>query len=213
VYAHIPTYISDPGNLEAIAEKKLIASGGAIVPQDEFQRIVDMSDDKNVFVVDYRAIQNAQVGQIRIEDALKHPHVIPFLGGKERAAKYLEACNYYLAGITGRMKNSIGLRFSKYLLLEHSRGFFLNAGFRGDWSLNADFDIEHYPGFFMGSFTGEKSARERKQLKPGILLPDDMRSRLSKEGDESNAGVESADKINKDENKDREPGDCSWFNE
>jgi hypothetical protein len=92
VYAHVPNYLSDPKNLEkAINEKRLVGRFG-LVPEKEFQKLLDMEDDDEVFVVDSSIIKNADFGMLKLTEALNHPHVLPFLGGRERAEKYLQRC-------------------------------------------------------------------------------------------------------------------------
>jgi len=62
------------------------------MPQEEFQRLADLAeqDDKQVFLVPYETLKKSKSGLIDVDDALDHPQVIPFLGGKEIAEKYLE---------------------------------------------------------------------------------------------------------------------------
>lgn len=89
VYAHIPNYLSNPENIKTAKEQGLV-NGAANVPQEEFQRLLDLEDRKNVFVVDYNTLKNSKNGVISLKNALKHPQTIPFIGGEERAIKYLE---------------------------------------------------------------------------------------------------------------------------
>lgn len=88
VYAHITNYFSNP---DSIKDKwKGLADGAGIMPDKEFHGLLDLEDNKNVFVVDYKTLMGSESGVILLKDALKHPQTIPFLGGKERAEKYLE---------------------------------------------------------------------------------------------------------------------------
>lgn len=92
VYAHIPNYFSNPNNIETAISQGLI-NGAGIMPQDELQRLLDLADNENVFVLvgkDYDKLKNSSSGVIPLKNALKHPQTIPFLGGKERAERYLE---------------------------------------------------------------------------------------------------------------------------
>ena len=89
VYAHVPNYFSVPKNITGAINQGLV-NGAGKMPQDEFQRILDLKDDKRVFVVDYDALRNSTSGVIKVSEALAHPQTIPFIGGKERAERYLE---------------------------------------------------------------------------------------------------------------------------
>ena len=66
------------------------------MPQPELERLADLSDKdgtNGVFRLDgldYNALKNSISGVILVEHALKHPQVIPFLGGQERAERYLD---------------------------------------------------------------------------------------------------------------------------
>jgi len=91
VYAHVPNYFSNPDSIRE-AKKKESVNGARIMPNQEFQRLLDLEDDKNVFVIDYKTIRKSKSGVIRLESALRHPQTIPFLGGRERAEKYLDRC-------------------------------------------------------------------------------------------------------------------------
>ena len=90
VYAHVPTYLSTSVNLAKAREDGLV-NGAAKIPQEEFYRILDLEDNKTVFVVDEATLRNAPPFYISklSQVALKHPQTIPFLGGKERAEAYL----------------------------------------------------------------------------------------------------------------------------
>jgi len=77
VYAHVPNFYSNPEN-----------NGAGILPKEEFQRLLSL-EGQGVFVVDYKALKNSQSDVIPVERALEHPQVIPFLGGLERAERYL----------------------------------------------------------------------------------------------------------------------------
>ncbi len=88
VYAHVPNYFSHPENIEE--EIKSNRNGAGIMSRDEFQRLLDLKDDKSVFVIDYETLKKSFSGLIKLKDALKHPPTIPFLGGKERAKRYLD---------------------------------------------------------------------------------------------------------------------------
>jgi len=90
VYAHVDNYFSNPANIRKAREQILI-NGAGIMPQDEFQKLLEQEDGKSVFVVGYDALKNSESGVISVSKALKHPQVAPFLGGRENAEKYLAA--------------------------------------------------------------------------------------------------------------------------
>ena len=90
VYAHVPNYFSRSENITQAVKNGLVNGAGRL-PQEEFQRLLDLEDNANVFVVEYATLQSADSGLIAVENALQHPQVIPFLGGQERAEAYLAA--------------------------------------------------------------------------------------------------------------------------
>lgn len=99
VYAHVPNYFSNPDNIKKIKEAKWKSlmkgegetfKGAVIIPDKEFQRLLDLEDNKNIFVVDYNKLKSSESGVIKLKDTLKHPQTIPCLGGRERAEEYLE---------------------------------------------------------------------------------------------------------------------------
>ncbi len=89
VYAHIKNYFSNPKNIAKAKKLGLLNSAG-IMPDKEFQMLLDLEDNVNVFVADYKALKSSSSGAIDVKNALKHLQTIPFIGGKERAEKYLE---------------------------------------------------------------------------------------------------------------------------
>src|SRR3989338_1464678 len=96
VYGHVDNYFSDHGNIRKTIEENRLVNYAGIIPQEEFQRLVDLEGIKDqqgnklVFVVDYEELKNSKSGIIPVKRALKHPQTIPFLGGEERAQRYLE---------------------------------------------------------------------------------------------------------------------------
>lgn len=86
VYVHVDNYLSNPENIRN-AER---INGAGVMPVDEFQRLLDLGDNKNVFVIDYDKLKISSSGVIPVERALEHPQTIPFIGGEERAQRYLE---------------------------------------------------------------------------------------------------------------------------
>ena len=90
VYAHVPNYFSNPENIRAAIEQGLLFYAGRM-PLEEFQRLLDLKDDKNVFVIDHDKLKSSTSNVVSTKDALKHPQTIPFLGGEERAEQYIKA--------------------------------------------------------------------------------------------------------------------------
>ena len=89
VYAHLSNYFSNPDNIAKSVEQGLQVGAGNY-PQKEFQRLLDLKDDENVFVVDYQELKRSPSDLIAVSKAIKHPQTIPFLGGEERSENYLE---------------------------------------------------------------------------------------------------------------------------
>lgn len=95
VYAHIHNYFSEHNNITKAIENGLV-NGAGVMPQKEFYKIVDLDGVKDsqenqlVWVVDYEKLKNSTSAVIQVEEALGHPQTIPFLGGEERAQKYLK---------------------------------------------------------------------------------------------------------------------------
>lgn len=98
VYAHIPNFLCIPRYIEMIRTGKIesvLDTAAFRFPQTEFQSLVDtdgLTDaqgNRLVWVVDYETLKKAPSSKLQIEDALTHPQTIPFLGGEQRAERYL----------------------------------------------------------------------------------------------------------------------------
>ena len=94
VYGHVPNYFSNPKNISASVSMGLKNGAGMFGSnpknaQKEFQKLLDLEDNENVFIVDYDSLKSSVSGVIKVSEALKHPQIIPFIGGKEKAEKYL----------------------------------------------------------------------------------------------------------------------------
>lgn len=90
-YVHIKNYFS---NLENIRNPETIRNpqnvyGTRVMPREEFYKILDREDKKDVWIIDYNTLKNSPSGVILVENAIKHPQTIPFCGSEERAEKYL----------------------------------------------------------------------------------------------------------------------------
>ena len=88
VYAHVPNYFSDPKNIVK-AIKEGLRNGAGKYPQKEFEKLLDMEDNQNVFVVDYDKLKNTSSEDIETRKALYYPQIIAFIGGREKAEIYL----------------------------------------------------------------------------------------------------------------------------
>lgn len=65
-------------------------NGAGIIPNYEFYKILEQQDDQQIFVVDYNTLYKNHQHEINVEEALSHPFVIPFCGGKKNAKQYLK---------------------------------------------------------------------------------------------------------------------------
>ena len=71
VYGHVPNYFSISGNIKSSLRN--LINGAGIMPQEEFQRLLDAEDDKNVFVIDYEKLKKSESDIISLDSALEHP--------------------------------------------------------------------------------------------------------------------------------------------
>ena len=130
VYAHVPNYFSNPENIRAAIEQGLVNYAGRM-PQEEFQRLLDLQDDKNVFVIDHDNLAKSTSGVIPTKNALEHPQIIPFLGGEERAEQYIKAHEKIFG-------NRIGIWHSDDLK-DVPLGRLLYVGYVGDGGLSGNY--------------------------------------------------------------------------
>ncbi|MDP2749968.1 MAG: hypothetical protein Q8O89_04000 [Nanoarchaeota archaeon] len=144
VYAHVPNYFSNSDNI-ATAKKQGLLKGAGIMPQDEFQRLLDLEDNVNVFVVDYNTLKSSSSGVILVKNALSHPQTIPFIGGRERAEKYLEK----YVQVYGK---KIGIWYSGELN-DKPVGRLLYVGYYDGDGRNGSSDLGYY-----GRFVGVRNA-------------------------------------------------------
>ncbi|MBT4650977.1 hypothetical protein HOC13_00450 [Candidatus Woesearchaeota archaeon] len=90
IYAHVPNHLSNPVNLmEAINREKPDPSC-ATIPMDEFYRLLELEDDKDVFVVDFKKLKKSFVSVLSLDEFIDNPQTIPFLGGEARAEAYMK---------------------------------------------------------------------------------------------------------------------------
>ena len=173
VYAHVPNHFSEPKNIRNAIEQGLVNGAGKL-PEKEFQRLLDLKDDKNVFVIDYNALKSSTSGVIPVLKALAHPQTVPFLGGEERAQKYLEKHSR----VYGK---NIGVWHSDDLRKE-PLGRLLFVGYYVNYGLYGDYDLDingRYAG--VRAVGAQKSPKEikaptlediTKELNPFVLEKD-----------------------------------------
>ncbi len=95
VYVHLNNYLSNQENIRKAIKQGLVNYAGKI-PQDEFQKAVDLDGKKDekgnrlVWVIPHETLKKSPSGVIPTSISLEHPQTIPFLGGEERAKKYLK---------------------------------------------------------------------------------------------------------------------------
>ncbi|RJQ17104.1 hypothetical protein C4573_03550 [Candidatus Woesearchaeota archaeon] len=101
VYAHMPHPMLIADHVRNGYDNNQFTQKFGILnmPTVLFQQLLDKEDGKNVFVLDATTAEQSVpekadmpgIGtiELKVEDAIKHPLVIPFLGGCERAEKYL----------------------------------------------------------------------------------------------------------------------------
>lgn len=146
IYAHTPNYFSNPDNIENSLSS--LVDGAGILQNKEFQRLLDLEDNKRVFVVDYKQLRKTESGAIKLKDALKHPQTIPFLGGEEKTLRYLE-----------RFKEVFGNRIDIWYsddLSEKPLARLLFAGCNYYDSLNGDDSLDCSGRFAGVNFSSDK---------------------------------------------------------
>ena len=182
VIAHVDNYFNKPKNV-ARAIKTGLIKGAGIMPENEFQKLVDLDEIKDgkgnrlVYAFKgkaYEKLRDSSNGVINIEDALEHPIVMPFIGSEERAksflAKYKEAFG-----------NKIGIWHSDDLT-DKPLGRLLYLGDLFNGSLDSNFSLDND-----ARFVGSKSAEgaSEKIFKPGLeqvlRISEDYIPRVSKE--------------------------------
>lgn len=151
-YAHVPNYFSNPNNI-ATAVKKGLKNGAGIYPEKHFQHLLDLEDGENVFVIDYKTLRTSSSGVIPVAEAMKHPQVVPFIGGIEEAENYLK-----------RHEKVVGKNIGVYHsddLSDVPYGRVLFVYFRSGSGLIVGFDDLHCGGRFVGvPLTSEAGAQK-----------------------------------------------------
>lgn len=120
VYAHVDNYFSDYRNLKKIVDnypncslpyESIRGSGAVFMPEEEFQRLIDLKDDKKVFVVDYNKFPDVELNKnglyihdvprkifgesSSLDDFIKFPQSVPFFGGEKLVRQYFEKHKEY----------------------------------------------------------------------------------------------------------------------
>ncbi len=98
LYVHTNNYFSNPKKISQ-AKKQGLVNGAAVMPEQEFYNLLSQEDNKAVFVVDTSIKENNRSGWFSCEGALNHTHIIPYLGGKDRAEAYLNHSRFGLRWI------------------------------------------------------------------------------------------------------------------
>ncbi len=65
-------------------------NGAGTLSTHEFYKMIEQQDNDKIFVVDYQTLYRSPSHEIDIHDALSHPFVIPFCGGRKYAEQYLK---------------------------------------------------------------------------------------------------------------------------
>ncbi len=87
--SHVETPFFKSERIKRMLQDGLINHAGVLDTQ-EFYDILNLEDEKNVFVRDAKKFEKfPNQYYTNIEGALKHPFIIPFFGGKQRAEAYL----------------------------------------------------------------------------------------------------------------------------
>jgi len=100
VYGHVPNHFSNPANIKVAREAGLV-NGAGKMPLLDFYNLLELEDGENVSVVDYNTLRSSESGVIKVNKAMKHPQTIPFLGGKDRAERYLAKHNEFYGDSIG----------------------------------------------------------------------------------------------------------------
>ncbi len=134
LYAHVPHFYSDAGNIKTAVENGKLVNGAGILSQEEFARLLSL-EGNGVHIVDYDLLKKSTSGVIPVSKALEHPQTLPFLGvSEEEAQAYLtKHTQYYGRNIGIWHNNDLGEK-------PVARVLFLGDGssnsFSGSGSLN-----------------------------------------------------------------------------
>ncbi len=149
IFSHHHNYFSNPDNIQS-AVRRGLRNGAGVVPQPKFDELAELADGKTVFRVDHGVLMSSESGAISVDAALRHPFVVPFLGGKERAQEYLK-----------RHKEVFGEKIGVYFINDLGdkpvgRVLFLGGSYYGDLVGNYDLDDN-------GRFLGVRTSAARQK--------------------------------------------------
>lgn len=167
IFDHTPSSLCDFDYIRHAFEDKGICGGGVIIPKQEIREILERVDNKNIFVVDFNKLFNADYGCLSLKKALNHPQLMPHLGGvsKEQAQEYLELFTKRFGGvfeINGIYDEPIeGVGMARYLSFGNKRN--ISRG------IDADTDILDFACFLgakpeLANNIAEQNPLERKIL-------------------------------------------------
>lgn len=142
VYAHVPNYFSNAINLARAIRGGLVDSAAGM-PKHEFQRLLELEDNKKVFVVNCDKLKKFHSDKLKkdsmgsgidipIKEVLKHPQTIPFIGGRERAERYIECFRNYEEIYNKKEANRISLCYSQEYWINKLLARFLIIGNIGE---------------------------------------------------------------------------------
>ncbi len=154
VYAHVPNDFSKSANITKAIEQGL-TNGAGKMPQSEFQRLLDLQDDKLVYVIDHKALMESPSGAISVKDARKHLQTKPFLG--QRADEYLDVHEKVYGSQIGNWRSDD--------LHDVPFGRLLVVGDHGNYGLDGDSDLG-YGAHFLGVRKGTGEACAQKFFPP-----------------------------------------------
>ncbi len=141
VYTHIPNYFSDPYTIFDERSPRIfehygrtniqiyLRKGAGVFHPREFEKLLEQEDNKHVYVIDQRTLLRFPK-KYPIEDALAHPQTIPFLGGQERAERYVEGVQVNNS-FFDRKQNEIEIAYNDDLDDHLPRVRFLHLSFVG----------------------------------------------------------------------------------
>ncbi len=99
VFAHVPNYLSNHPRkvVNAINREgeRRIGFGAIRVPDDEFQRLLDIDGKEGVFVIDHESAYRTGTELENIQRLLKHPGTTPFFGSESRAKAFFRRARRY----------------------------------------------------------------------------------------------------------------------
>lgn len=93
IIAHVPHYFSSPNNIKRAFEQGNV-DGALAMPVEEFERLLSLEDEKNVFVRNSKDSNNSGSlllgNEKEVEKSLGYPLTIPCFGSEERALRYFQ---------------------------------------------------------------------------------------------------------------------------